>query len=81
MPVATLTRKYQATIPQQIRDHLHIHSGDRVEFRIEAQGQVSVRPLNTDVTELDGLLKPKVRKPVTVEAMNAAIARSAGRMP
>jgi AbrB family looped-hinge helix DNA binding protein len=81
MPVATLTRKYQATIPKQIRDHLHLHSGDRVEFQIGAQGQVSVRPLTTDVTELDGLLQSKVRQPVTVEAMNTAIAQSAGRMP
>ena len=81
MPVSTLTQKCQATIPKRIRDHLHLHAGDRVEFQIGAQGQVSVRPLTTDVTELDGLLKTKVRKPVTVEAMNAAIARSAGRMP
>ena len=43
MPVSTLTTKYQATIPKQVREALALGAGDRVEFMIGALGEVRVR--------------------------------------
>lgn len=36
----TLTRKGQVTIPKKIRDALQLASGSRVEFDVNADGQV-----------------------------------------
>ncbi len=74
MATATLTSKGQTTVPQQIRDYLNLHPGDKLEFLIEKDGRVTLAPLTVDVTELKGLL-PKPRKKVTIEDMNRAIAK------
>ena len=37
MPVSTLTAKYQATIPRQVREALQVSAGDRIEFLIDAR--------------------------------------------
>jgi AbrB family looped-hinge helix DNA binding protein len=42
MPVSTLTIKYQATIPRQVREALQLAAGDRVEF-VVARKAVTVR--------------------------------------
>lgn len=41
-PVSRLTKKYQATIPQTVRDVLGISQGDCVAFEI-VQGQVILK--------------------------------------
>ena len=41
----TLTTKSQVTLPKAIRDHLKVAPGDKVEFRIAADGSVRVDPL------------------------------------
>lgn len=43
MPVSTLTSKYQATVPKEVRKALHLGAGDRIEFVIERRGAVRVR--------------------------------------
>ncbi|MEW6756034.1 MAG: type II toxin-antitoxin system PrlF family antitoxin [Candidatus Latescibacterota bacterium] len=78
MPTATLTSKGQTTIPKGIRDHLGLRSGDRIDFVIDDQGNVVVRPAVTALGELKGLLRDKARKPVTIEEMNAAVRGRAG---
>ncbi len=37
MSVSTskLTKKYQATIPEPVRNHLHLHAGDAIAFDIK----------------------------------------------
>lgn len=34
MSTATLTSKGQTTVPKEIREHLRLHAGDRIEFVI-----------------------------------------------
>ena len=41
--VSKLTSKNQITLPLAIRNKLHVHAGDRVEFIIEADGKVVVK--------------------------------------
>jgi antitoxin PrlF len=75
MPRATVTTKGQVTIPRSIRHALKIGAGDRLDFILEGEGRVVVRPAVRDVRELKGLLRRPGRKPVSLEEMNAAIAR------
>ena len=75
MPSTTVTSKGQVTIPKQIRDFLRVKSGDRIDFDIDPSGKVMVRPGGADIRALKGLLHRRGRAPVSLEAMEAAIAR------
>ena len=79
VPRATVTSKGQITIPRSIRQALKVGVGDRLDFVLEAEGRVVVQPTVRDVGELKGLLRKGGRKPVSIEQMNAVIARRAGR--
>lgn len=48
---ARLTSKYQATIPKEIRKHLHLESGDEILYELLPDNTVLVRktsPLDLD---------------------------------
>lgn len=75
MPSTTVTSKGQVTIPKRIRDFLRVKTGDRIDFDIDAGGKVVVRPGGTDVRALKGVLRRPGRRPVSLEAMEVAIAR------
>jgi len=78
MPVSTITSKGQTTIPAEIRRHLKLKAGDRVEFVVEADGKVVLVPATVDVSELKGLLAPAPCR-VSLKEMEAAIRKRAGR--
>jgi AbrB family looped-hinge helix DNA binding protein len=73
MPASTLTNKGQTTAPRKVRDHLKLQPGDRIDFVIEQNGSVSIRPATIPIQELKGMLHRKNMKAVPVEGMNAAI--------
>ena len=73
MPTSILTSKGQTTIPKKVRDALKLKSGDRLEFIIESEGRVILRPATSDLTALDGLLDRSGTPPVSVEAMHQAV--------
>jgi AbrB family looped-hinge helix DNA binding protein len=77
MPSATVTSKGQITLPKVIRDLLRLDKGDRVDFVVQDDGTVVLRPATVDARELKGLLHRKGLKPLSVEAMNAIIRRRA----
>jgi antitoxin PrlF len=79
MPSATVTSKGQITLPKAIRRLLRVEAGDRLDFVVEEKGRVVVRAGATDVSALRGMLRRPGRRPVTVEEMNAAIARQGRR--
>jgi antitoxin PrlF len=80
VPRATLTSKGQVTVPKAIRDLLRLGTGDRVDFVVQQDGTVELRPATVHVRELKGFLHRKGMKPLTVEQMNAVIRRrGAGR--
>ncbi len=74
MATATLTSKGQITIPAVVRNDLKIDAGDRVEFVLIAPGRYEFVVATNEVTELKGMFGP-ARKTVSIEAMNAAIAK------
>ena len=79
MAAATLTSKGQVTIPKPVRDALGVDSGDRIEFVELDKGKFAIVAATHSVRELNGILYRKGRKPVSIEEMNAAIARRASR--
>ena len=79
MAKSTITSKGQITLPKQIREHLHVVPGDRIDFVVKDSGQVVVRPARSRLKQLQGMLRNPKRKPVSVEQMEAAIAREHSR--
>ena len=79
MPTATLTSKGQITLPKAVRERLRVDTGDQVDFIINDRGEVVVRSVGSDVTELRGLLRRRGKNSVSVEAMNRAILREHSR--
>lgn len=76
MPTSILSTKGQLVIPKEIREFLGLESGDRIDFVVERDGRVSLRPALVDFRELRGLLS-EGRQAVSVEEMNQAIRRRA----
>lgn len=77
MATATMTSKGQVTIPRPVRTALGLDSGDRIEFVEVEKGQFAIVAATRSVQELKGLFRGKRSKPVSIEEMNAAIAKRA----
>lgn len=78
MTTATMTTKGQITIPAPVRAALGIEAGSRVEFVQVGEGRFELVAATRPVTALKGLV-PKPAGPVSVEAMNAAIAEQGAK--
>lgn len=74
--IATLTSKGQLTLPKTVRTQLDLHPGDKLDFVIRENGTVEVVPLKQPATKLRGIL-PKPTRAVSIDQMNAAIAKGA----
>jgi antitoxin PrlF len=74
--VATMTSKGQVTIPKEVRDSLHLKSGDRLSFRVRDDQVVEVVPEDIDLMSLAGSIKPRVRG-VSIEDMEETIREAA----
>lgn len=73
MATATITSKGQITLPKEVREHLHVAEGDRVDFVIGADGQVHVLPVTGSVRELFGCVRRPGIRPPTIEEMEEAL--------
>jgi len=78
MPTATLSSKGQTVIPKEIRDRLGLQPGDALDFVVQDNGDVLIRPSTEDIRHLKGLLHRPDRLPVSLGEMNQAI-RKRGR--
>lgn len=74
MTTATLTSKGQITIPLEVREALGVDAGDRVEFVEVAPGRYEFIAATRSVRALKGMFGTP-RKSVSIEEMNAVIAR------
>jgi len=75
MSRATMTSRGQTVIPKLIREHLGLHPGDQVEFVVQDDGGVLLKPATEDVRSLKGLLWKPGQKSVSLRAMREAIRR------
>ncbi len=73
MPAATLTSKGQITIPRSVRVALGLHPGTKVDF-VRSEDGFKVVALGSDTSRLKGRFAGRVAKPVSVAAMDDAIA-------
>jgi antitoxin PrlF len=73
MPAATITSKGQTTIPKEIRDHLHLKPGDKVDFVVEEDGRVSMEPSTIDIGDLKGILHRPGMKALSDADIKAAV--------
>jgi antitoxin PrlF len=77
MTTATITSKGQVTIPKEIRDSLLLHTGDKIDFTLTAQGQVVLKPVTQRVDDLFGRLRKPGQKTLSTQEMDAAIKKRA----
>lgn len=78
MQESTVTIKGQTTLPRQIREALGLKPGDRIRYLLLDGGEVRIlRP--RPVADLSGALYRKGQEPLSLEDMDAAISREAGR--
>ena len=62
MPVSVLTRKWQTTIPKDVRDFLGLKPNDRIFYLIEGE-RVVLKPLKGNILDLRGSVATK-EKPI-----------------
>jgi len=79
MPESTITTKGQCVVPKKIREYMRLNPGDNIDFVIKEDGEVYVRTVTLDVRELKGQLKKPGRKPVSLEEMEKAVRKRAGK--
>jgi AbrB family looped-hinge helix DNA binding protein len=76
MSTSTLTKTGETTVPQEVREHLGLAPGDTLEFVIEADGRVTLRPRKRSIRDLKGFL-PKPERALSLEEIDDAIAEAA----
>ncbi|MGO9605095.1 MAG: AbrB/MazE/SpoVT family DNA-binding domain-containing protein [Candidatus Binataceae bacterium] len=72
MSSSKVTRNGQTTIPIEIRKHLRLKTGDRIEFVVERDGKVAIIPKTVDIKSLYGILSPAPRR-ASLNEMEEAI--------
>ena len=77
MPTGTMTSKGQITIPVAVRRALRLEAGARVEFSPGGDGSYVMRPASRPVSDLFDYFGPHLGEPLSIEAMNAAMADGA----
>ncbi len=78
MFIATLSTKGQLTLPKSVREALRLEPGSKVRGSVDAEGRLV---LVVDLYEPHELFagRPKVKRKLTLEQMDQAIARGARR--
>lgn len=71
---SALSLKGQTTIPKAIRDHLHLEPGGRIKFFVHPDGSVVILP-KIPTSALKGIVPARKRRRVSLEEMDAAIAK------
>ena len=76
MTLATLTSKGQITLSMAVRTALGLGAGNQVDF-IRQGASLVLMPVRSDVAALRGRFAGRVKKPVSIEEMDQAIALGA----
>ena len=71
MPVATLNGKGQITMPLSVRNALGLGAGAQVAF-LQVDGGFLMIPVHSEASSLKGRFAGRVKKPLSVDAMNEA---------
>jgi AbrB family looped-hinge helix DNA binding protein len=71
---STLTAKGQTTVPREIREHLGLKPGDKIDYEIAADGSVRLSVRKLTFAESAGLLARPGQRAASIEEINDAIA-------
>ena len=74
--LATLTSKGQVTLPKEIRDALQLDAGAKLDFSLQPDGSVSLRPMQRSVASLFGILKRPGGKAFSIAEQKQAVGRA-----
>ena len=66
-----MTNRGQITIPAEIREKLHLHAGNKLEFLLQDE-QIIMMPINKSIRNLKGIL-PQPDISLSPEEMNEII--------
>lgn len=66
---ATITSKGQVTIPKEIRDRLDLAEGTELEFSVEPDGSLRVRPKQPAMERLRAVREQLSGRDIDLEAM------------
>ncbi len=76
MITSTMTSKGQITVPKKIREFLGVADSDKLSFTPLENGKVLLSVEHPSASILFGMLSDrKLQKPVSIEEMEAAIAK------
>ena len=78
MSESIISSKGQVTIPKAIRLRMHLKTGDRLRFVVEADGSVRLAAATRDVSTLRDIL-PRPTRRATLDEMQSAIRRRAAK--
>jgi AbrB family looped-hinge helix DNA binding protein len=78
MAIVTLSSKGQLTIPSQLRTALGLAPGDRLQVSVDHQGRLVLVPSKDEPKDLFRH-RPPVRRPMSLDAMDRAIAAAVNR--
>ena len=70
---STVTRKGQVTIPLAVREKLDIAYGEKVEFAVNEQNEVVIRPVKVSLDDVYGVLEKQ--KPAGTHEDHRRLAR------
>jgi len=73
---AKMTSKGQLTVPSDVREFLHLETGDIVDFYLDEAREVRIRARNRDMSELFGSLNAcldRTGRSVTIEQTGEAV--------
>lgn len=73
---STITSKGQTTVPKEIRDKLKLKPGDKIEYVVDEDGQVTLKARNRRMADFAGILGKPPGGPLTIEEMDDAIAEA-----
>ena len=73
MASSTITAKGQTTIPKAIRDYLKLRPGNRIDYIVDDEGKVVLRPAMYDIRDLHGMLHRPGQEALSVEEMNRVV--------
>jgi len=75
---SVVNQNWQITLPEELREALHLKEGDTLYFELDRDGAHLVRSRTRPVQSLKGIIKYS-GPPRTIEDMERAISENAGR--
>ncbi len=75
MPIRTVTQKLLDELPDEVKERLHVRVGDKVEYVLQDDGRIVLRPASVSVESAFGMFHTPGMKAATIREMDEAVGR------